>query len=85
MEKEFYKSRISMHDFILKNGIIYFSTLNYNGLYTYDLKNEKLNFIAHFPNERRKYTIARNSLWFTTTLVTVKSLSRVQLFATRGL
>ena len=41
-----------MHDFILKNGIIYFSTLNYNGLYTYDLKNEKLNFIAHFPNER---------------------------------
>lgn len=47
-----YSERLSTHAYVRAGSGIYFSALNYNALYSYDLEKEELSYICSFPDER---------------------------------
>lgn len=52
MKTETYMDRVSAHDFVIKSGKVYFSALNNNGLYSYDVSSKETTFLTSFPNEK---------------------------------
>lgn len=48
---ERYVQRLSMHAYVKVDSGIYFSALNHNGLYSYDVEKDELSYICSFQDE----------------------------------